>query len=97
MLVVLLFTFLPAFLFLLSVYLWTNIKKSSSKRKRKRRRYQQNNPYTFQLQQKFLAMLGGNKATAQRLIEHERERNPEKSEDWYLEKAIYRLERDRNV
>ncbi|MGK7927608.1 MAG: hypothetical protein AB4290_20605 [Spirulina sp.] len=42
-----------------------------------------------------MAMLQGDIATAQRLIEHEKRLNPGQSEQWYWEKATYRLERDR--
>lgn len=42
-------------------------------------------------------MLGGDEATAQRLIEHEKQLNPGHPENWYWEKAIFRLGRDRRT
>jgi hypothetical protein len=40
-------------------------------------------------------MLGGNQETATRLLEHLRQKHPNKPEIWYWEKAISDLERDR--
>ncbi len=50
-----------------------------------------------QLQSRLLTLVGGNWATAERLIENEREKNPGKTETWYWEKVIYDLERDRRI
>ncbi|MFB2923424.1 tetratricopeptide repeat protein [Aerosakkonema funiforme] len=50
-----------------------------------------------ELQNKLLTLVGGNWATAERLVEQERRKNPGKSENWYWEKVIYDLERDRGV
>lgn len=47
------------------------------------------------LWKQLMTMLHGDKAAATRLIEHERMRNPDKSEKWLLEKAIWQLQRDR--
>ena len=46
---------------------------------------------------KLLAMVENDEATAQHLIEHEKKLNPGYFENWYIEKAINRLEHDRNV
>lgn len=50
-----------------------------------------------QLQSRLLILVGGNVATAERLIESEKEKNPGKTESWYWEKVIYDLERDRRI
>jgi uncharacterized short protein YbdD (DUF466 family) len=47
------------------------------------------------IQKKFYRMLGGNQETATRLLEHLRQKHPNKPEIWYWEKAISDLERDR--
>jgi hypothetical protein len=47
------------------------------------------------LERKLLKLLGGNRNTADRLIQQSRLKNPDKSADWHWEKAIYDLERDR--
>ncbi|HLO86458.1 MAG TPA: tetratricopeptide repeat protein [Nostocaceae cyanobacterium] len=49
------------------------------------------------LRQKLLRLVGGQWEIAQRLIQNQREKFPGMSEDWYIERAIYQLERDRNV
>jgi hypothetical protein len=47
------------------------------------------------LERKLLKLLGGNRNTANRLIQQSQLKHPEKSSDWHWEKAIYDLERDR--
>ncbi len=47
------------------------------------------------LERKLLKLLGGNRSTADRLIQQSRLKHPDKSADWHWEKAIYDLERDR--
>jgi hypothetical protein len=47
------------------------------------------------LQKKLLNMLNGDVATAKRLLRHQRQLYKDKSDNWYLEKVIYDLERDR--
>lgn len=42
-----------------------------------------------------LRLVGGNRATAERLLQQVRQRYPGRSEQWYWEKAIYDLQRDR--
>ncbi|MGB3239782.1 MAG: tetratricopeptide repeat protein [Geitlerinemataceae cyanobacterium] len=51
----------------------------------------QSNP----LQQRLLMLVGGQWALAERLIEQAKYYYPNMDEDWYLEKVIYDLERDR--
>jgi hypothetical protein len=48
-----------------------------------------------QTRQKLLKLLGNNQATADRLIGHAKLRNPGEPEQWYWEKVLYDLERDR--
>jgi hypothetical protein len=47
------------------------------------------------LERKLLKLLGGNRNTADRLIQQSQLKHPDKSADWHWEKAIYDLERDR--
>ena len=42
-----------------------------------------------------LRMVGGNRAVADRLVLQARQRYPGRSEQWYWEKAIYDIQRDR--
>lgn len=41
-------------------------------------------------------LVGGNQAVAQRLVDQVQLRNPDHSEQWCWEKAIYDIERDRH-
>jgi hypothetical protein len=55
----------------------------------------QSRPQHPQLERKLLKLLGGNRKTAERLIQQSRLRNPDRPADWHWEKVIYDLERDR--
>ncbi len=44
-----------------------------------------------------LGLVGGNAAVAQRLVSDVGDRNPERTEQWCWEKAIYDIERDRRA
>lgn len=46
------------------------------------------------LKRKLLNLANGDLNTALRLVNLEKSKNPGMSEDWYWEKAIYKLERD---
>jgi hypothetical protein len=48
-----------------------------------------------QTRQKLLKLLGNNQATVDRLIGNAKLRNPGEPEQWYWEKVLYDLERDR--
>ena len=48
-----------------------------------------------ELQKKLLRLLHNDRDTANRLLFQVKMRNPNKSSDWYVEKVIYDLERDR--
>ncbi len=52
-------------------------------------------PRNRQLQHQLIGMLRGDVATAKRLLKQQRQLNPGNSDNWYLEKVIYDLERDR--
>lgn len=52
---------------------------------------------SFRVQQRLMTLVGGHWDTAWRLVDLEREKNPGMPEDWYWEKAIYNLERDRRL
>jgi hypothetical protein len=52
-------------------------------------------PKNRQLQHQLIEMLRGDIGTAKRLLKQQRQMNPGKSDNWYLEKVIYDLERDR--
>ncbi len=48
---------------------------------------------TAVLRQRLLVLVGGHWAIAQRAIEHLKEQYPGQSEEWYLEQAIFKIER----
>lgn len=48
-----------------------------------------------QTRRQLLRLVGGNRATAERLVFQARQRYPGESEQWYWEKAIYDIQRDR--
>ncbi|WP_144415963.1 hypothetical protein [Calothrix sp. 336/3] len=50
---------------------------------------------TKQLEKHLLNLVAGERQTATRLISHAKRQNPGKSQQWYLEKVIWDLERDR--
>lgn len=52
---------------------------------------------SFRVQQRLMILVGGHWDTAWRLVDLEREKNPGMAEDWYWEKAIYNIERDRGL
>lgn len=52
-------------------------------------------PRNRQLQHQLVEMLRGDIAVAKRLLRQQRQKHPGKSDNWYLEKVIYDLERDR--
>ncbi|WP_190241035.1 hypothetical protein [Nostoc sp. 'Peltigera membranacea cyanobiont' 210A] len=55
-----------------------------------------NDPKNRALQGDLLVLLKGDVATAKRLLLQQRRRNPGQADNWYLEKVIYDLERDRH-
>lgn len=48
-----------------------------------------------ELQERLMAMVGGHRPTAHRLLSLERKTNPGRSEEWYFSKVIEDLVRDR--
>ncbi len=50
---------------------------------------------THKLQKKLLKLLHNDRETANRLLSHANRQNPNRSINWYVEKVIYDLERDR--
>ncbi|WP_230966173.1 hypothetical protein [Nostoc sp. NZL] len=54
-----------------------------------------NDPKNRYLQSDLLILVKGDVATAKRLLVQQRRKNPGQSDNWYLEKVIYDLERDR--
>ncbi|MEO0970270.1 MAG: hypothetical protein AAFX80_18565, partial [Cyanobacteria bacterium J06639_18] len=60
-------------------------------------RMRQNLPKTLpQLKDELLGLVQGNSATAQNLIETQKSKTPDESEEWILEKVIQDLIRDRH-
>jgi hypothetical protein len=53
-------------------------------------------PHNRQLQTDLLVLLKGDVATAKRLLKQQRQKHPGRSDNWYLEKVIHDLERDRH-
>ncbi|MEM9808674.1 MAG: hypothetical protein AAF959_25735 [Cyanobacteria bacterium P01_D01_bin.56] len=47
--------------------------------------------------QRLMRLVNGNQAVASRLVERVRSQNPDRSEQWCWEKAIYDIERDRRA
>ncbi|NEP15703.1 MAG: hypothetical protein F6J97_02235 [Leptolyngbya sp. SIO4C1] len=47
--------------------------------------------------QQLMRLVNGNRAVADRLVERVRSQNPDRSEQWCWEKAIYDIERDRRA
>lgn len=54
-----------------------------------------NDPKNRHLQHQLIGMLRGDTALAKRLLKQQRKIHPGRSDNWYLEKVIYDLERDR--
>jgi hypothetical protein len=54
-----------------------------------------NDPTNRALQADLLTLLKNDARTAKRLLLQQRRRTPGKTDNWYLEKVIYDLERDR--
>jgi hypothetical protein len=53
-------------------------------------------PVRGHTQRELLRLVGGNRAVADRLVEQVQLRNPNHSEQWCWEKAIYDIQRDRH-
>lgn len=53
-------------------------------------------PRNRYLQSDLLVLVKGDVAAAKRLLAQQRRKHPGKSDNWYLEKVIYDLERDRH-
>jgi hypothetical protein len=54
-----------------------------------------NNNVSPQVRRKLLRLLGNHQPTVDRLVDQARWKNPGESEQWYWEKVLYDLERDR--
>ncbi len=54
-----------------------------------------NNGSKIRLEQELLTLVHGNTATANRLVNGEKRRHPNQTQQWYLEKVIYDLQRGR--
>ncbi|MBD2085787.1 MULTISPECIES: hypothetical protein [unclassified Coleofasciculus] len=81
---------------LLAIFFWQfrNLQSSAKQSSVKQSKHQRRQP-TIKLQNKLLRLLSGDRAAAMRLVERVKQRHPGKSEEWYWEKAIEDLERDR--
>jgi hypothetical protein len=53
-------------------------------------------PHNRSLQHQLVRMLQGDVATAKRLLKQKRQQQPGQTDNWYLEKVIYDLKRDRH-
>lgn len=76
--------------------LWLDQKKprrSSPRRPVKRRRTASN--HRPRLEGRLVELLGGDAQTAYRLVTSVKTSNPQRSDRWCIEKALYDLERDR--
>ena len=81
---------------ILTIILWIEIKITRKDRKLSidSNRYLAELPDP-KIQQKLLAMVGGNHHIVKRLIANSKRKYPHQTELWYWEKAIEDLERDR--
>ncbi|OYD99816.1 hypothetical protein CDG79_38710 [Nostoc sp. 'Peltigera membranacea cyanobiont' 232] len=70
------------------------VSKFSQPRGNKSHSYR-NDPKNRYLQSDLLTLLKGDVATAKRLLAQQRRKSPGQSDNWYLEKVIHDLERDR--
>lgn len=71
------------------------VPKDQPKRKQNYSQSYLKDPKNRELQHKLIEMLRGDTATAKRLLKRQRQLHKGKSDNWYLEKVIYDLERDR--
>jgi hypothetical protein len=90
------FSLTPVFL----VYLFEFLKELFTRTKTRRPRGKvssswRTDPKNRNLQSHLLNLLQGDVPTAKRLLQYQRQMNPGKSDNWYLEKVIWDLERDR--
>jgi uncharacterized Tic20 family protein len=84
-------TLLVICLLLFLVCVWLAARAEQPKQRRPKAKTSLN----YQLQKRLLTLLKGDVPTAKRLLAQQRQRNPGRSDNWYLEKVIYDLERDR--
>ncbi|PLZ95300.1 hypothetical protein CEN50_22785 [Fischerella thermalis CCMEE 5268] len=90
---------LVIWLLLLSFLLWLaflTIKAHHPTRRRTPRNHSTSRNVSPKKWQQLLTLVQGDVATASRLIDRERRRNPHRSMEWCIEKAIWDLERDRH-
>ncbi len=79
---------------LYGLYLFYGRKAQTKPRRQVADRVSQPQP-SRNLQLKLLRLLNGDRHTANRLIALAKTRNPDKSVDWWVEKVIFDLQRDR--
>lgn len=93
------FCFLGTGLLILLFFLLKEINLPKSKTKKYKNKFAHSTiskkPKIAYLQSKLLIMVAGERKVVERLISHLRYKNPEETEIWYWEKAIYNLKRDR--
>ena len=86
---------LLVFILLLAIFFrHRNLPSSAKQLSAKQSRAQYRKP-SIQLQNKLMRLLSGDRAAAMRLVERAKQRHPGRSDEWYWEKAIEDLERDR--
>jgi hypothetical protein len=69
-------------------------RRRPARKHRPRQKYQHDIPKTA-MWHKLLTLVQGDTDAAERLIKYEQSRNPDRSIDWCVEKAVWQLERDR--
>ena len=97
---IILFVLLTLFIIFTIILLNLIINQQNTKRSKIRSKKaffdsSRNNRKARPLEKKLIRLLHGDKATAYRLLENARIKYKDKSENWYLEKVIHDLERDR--
>ncbi len=73
-----------------------SVPKTQPKRGQKWSKSYLTDPRNRELQHQLIGMLRGDIATAKRLLKQQRQQHPGRSDNWYLEKVIHDLERDRH-
>ncbi len=77
-------------------YQWQQSYKGQNRRPRGKKSHSwRTDPKNRQLQSHLLNLLQGDVPTAKRLLQYQRRMHPGNSDNWYLEKVIWDLERDR--
>ncbi len=91
---------LLAIALIVALVVWLNRRQGRPKKPYRRRTSEPTTaptrPVRSRTERELLRLVGGNRAVADRLVEQVQLRNPQHSEQWCWEKAIYDIQRDRH-